>query len=467
MNKMRKDLSLLQIQLISLGSFIGSCYFLTIGDSISHLGIITLIALLLGGFIVWSIAQAMVELSVSMPREGSFVSQAKELIGSPWAASVGWSYWINWCAYVPSEMLAGAFIMNQFFPAISTMWWTIYLAIIISIVNLSQVKNFGKVEAFLSLIKIGSIFIFCVAGILIWLGVVGKYQKFGGHFLGLEYFKNQNEITSITPLAIIVILQRIILILVNYQGTEIVTLSASEQKNPKQNIPLAIRSVSYRIIGLYLIPVLLVLMIMPYQEASALNKPVFEVALERYGLVWPSVFFSMIVIIAAISCANSGIYGAVRVIYSLSLENLAPAFLSKLNRNQVPSWAAYITLITCWSFVFLFMFAQGTLLYKGLLAVSGFTGAICWISITWSQLRFRKRWINRGKTINELVFAAPGFPYLSYFILWTQIACLIFVVFDPELRDGLYVGLPAVLIPFVVFYIRDEILNRKFIYKGV
>ncbi|MEK7743960.1 MAG: amino acid permease, partial [Elusimicrobiota bacterium] len=95
--RLRRNLSAFQVQLISLGGIIGSAYFLGIGGTVAELGPAVVPAFLLGGFIVWLVARAMGELCVEMPREGSFVSCSRELIGGEWAAGVGWSYWLNWC----------------------------------------------------------------------------------------------------------------------------------------------------------------------------------------------------------------------------------------------------------------------------------------------------------------------------------------------------------------------------------
>lgn len=452
---LKRGLSSLHIQMISLGGIIGSSYFLGIGDSILNLGVSTLYALILGGFIVWLVANAMGELCVALPRTGGFVSHARELVGRPWAAAVGWSYWVNWCAYVPSEMIAGGLILHMFFPAIGTMYWAILVGLVISYINLSDVKNFGKIESFLALMKIAAILFFCVMAALIWFGVIGSSPEAKG-ILGLQNVAGpEHDYSKLLPLGLIVIFQRMVMVLVNFQGTEIIALSAAETANPEHSIPLAIKSVSLRIIAAFVVPVALVLLILPHTEAS-IERSVFVTALERYGFGWASVFFSIVVLGAAVSCANSGLYGAIRALYSLSREGLAPAQFSRVNAHFVPSWATYVTVGLCWLFVPLFVFFEGSSLYQWLLAVSGFSGAICWISISWCQLRFRKQFLASGRKSSDLLYAAPGFPYLSYVAIWVQIASLAFVAFDADLRGCLYLGVPCVLGPMLWVYFWDK-----------
>ena len=159
---LQRGLNAVYVQLISLGGIIGSCYFLGIGYTVAEVGPGTALSLLLGGAIVWLVANGMGELCVAIPRSGSFVSFAREMVGRPWAAGVGWSYWFNWCAYVPSEMIAGGIIMHRFVPSVPVVWWAIAFGGVITYINLSNVKNFGNIESGLALIKIAAIIMFCV-----------------------------------------------------------------------------------------------------------------------------------------------------------------------------------------------------------------------------------------------------------------------------------------------------------------
>jgi amino acid transporter, AAT family len=439
---LRRGLNAVHVQLISLGGIIGSCYFLGIGYNVAQVGPATALALMLGGLIVWLVANGMGELCVALPRAGSFVSFAREMVGRPWAAGVGWSYWFNWCAYVPSEMIAGGIIMNHFLPQLPVMFWAMVFGGVITFVNLGHVKAFGNIESALALIKIAAIIMFCVIGVLIWSGSIGPQRQ----FLGTRYLTGGHGLAGLFPAGVPAALLTMVMILVNYQGTEIVAISAAETKNPEKNIPTAIRNVAYRIVAIFVVPVIILVSILPHKEAG-LEDSVFAHALTRYGMSWVGGVFSFVVLTAALSCANSGLYGTIRSIYSLSREGLAPAWLSKLNRHGVPARATLLTIGVCWAFVPLFLVFQKSAFYTWLLSVSGFTGAVCWISISWCQLRFRKRILARGYTSRDLVFAAPAFPYLSYFAIWVQIGCLVAVALNRQLRSCLVMGIPAVLIP--------------------
>ena len=138
---------------------------------------------------------------------------------------------------------------------------------------------------------------------------------------------------------LLIIITMMIWTLVNFQGSEIVGLSASETQNPEKNIPAACRKVAFRIILIYIIPVFLLTIVFPYAQMGiqsvaddAANYSIFAVVLKQYGLGSLASVFTLVTLIAAFSCANSGFYGTVRTVYGLSVEGLAPKFLSKLNK---------------------------------------------------------------------------------------------------------------------------------------
>ena len=114
--KMNRGLKNRQLQLMSLGGVIGSGYFLGTGYVLEKAGPAALVSYLLGGMIVMCVMLCLAELAVEKPVSGSFVTYAKEHISPTWACGVGWAYWLNWVAYVPSEMIAAGSIMHKFVP---------------------------------------------------------------------------------------------------------------------------------------------------------------------------------------------------------------------------------------------------------------------------------------------------------------------------------------------------------------
>jgi AAT family amino acid transporter len=91
----------------------------------------------------------------------------------------------------------------------------------------------------------------------------------------------------------LIIITFMIWTLVNFQGSEIVGLSAAETQDPEKNVPAACRKVAFRIIMIYLIPVFVLTLIVPYAEAG-LDESIFSYTLGTYGLKWAASLFTLV-----------------------------------------------------------------------------------------------------------------------------------------------------------------------------
>lgn len=445
-SKMNRGLKNRHLQLISLGGVIGSGYFLGTGYVLEKAGPAAILAYLLGGVIVLCVMLCLAELAVEKPVSGSFVTYAREHISPTWACGVGWAYWTTWVAYVPSEMIAAGIIMNNFIPEVSQLWWAVFFGLLVTILNLFHVDKFGESEFWLSLIKIIALVAFSIVAGLICLGLIGDQGYIGTKvLLGSGGF---------APNGYWSIVLTMVIILVNFQGTEIIGLAAGECEKPEKSIPIAVRNVTWRIIALYIIPISLLISILPWDKAG-LDESVFAAAVTQYGLSGFGAFFAFVILTAAISCSNSGLYGAARALHALARMDMAPSTLGHINKNGMPSRSILVSICACWAVILLYSFDPDSALYTYLLAVSGFTGAIAWISICWSEYRSRKRKIAEG-TEGALRYKTPFFPYVTLFGIWAQVFCLVVMVFEPDLREALYAGVPMLVFPMAWYRLRQH-----------
>lgn len=450
---MNRGLKNRHLQLISLGGIIGSGYFLGTGYVLEKAGPAAILSYLLGGAIVLCVMLCLAELAVAEPIAGSFVTYARKYIGPTWACGVGWTYWMTWVSYVPSEMIAAGIIMNNFVPQISQLWWAVLFGLLVTVINLFHVDKFGESEFWLAIIKIIALIAFSIVGFLIVLGIVGDAGYLGTSiFLGSGGFAPHGYWSIILTMTII---------LVNFQGTEIIGLAAGECKNPEKSIPMAVRNVTWRIIALYIVPISILISILPWEKAG-LDDSVFAVAMAGYGFEGFSALFAFVVLTAALSCSNSGLYGTSRAMYSLATLGMAPKCFAELNGNGMPKNAVLVSIVSCWFIILLYSFDASAAVYTYLLALSGFTGAIAWISICWSQYRFRRQAVSDG-TFALLKYKTPLFPYVTLFGIWAQVFCLVVLAFEPDLRESLLVGVPFLIVPMAVYKIRQWKLRRALV----
>jgi AAT family amino acid transporter len=442
----RRGLKDRHVQMIALGGIIGSGYFLGTGAVVNDVGPSVFIAYMLGGLIIYLTMLCMGELAVAIPISGSFITYTADFISPTVACGVGWSYWISWVAYIPAECIAGGIIM-QHFTGINGYVWAVCFGLLITYINIAKVGTFGEIEFWLAIVKIAALMGFVALAILIFFGIIHGPQPAG--IIGTRFIYDQG---GLFPNGGMALLTAMVLLLVNYQGSEIIGLAAGESINPARMIPRAIRTVTFRILFIYIIPVFCLVLIFPWQKAGLANS-VFSDALDFYGLRWAGAVTSFVTLTATLSCSNSGVYGIVRSLSALARNGMAPQKLAKLNRNAVPQNAGVVTLISIWLLLAVSYFFGQSMLYIALLLVSGFTGAIAWISLCWAQINFRKRLYKAGYTTDDLSYKTPGSPYTGIAAIVLMVLCLIFLALnkDPTYKMAFIMGTVSLLVPMIVY----------------
>ena len=423
-----------QVAFIGIGGVIGSCYFLGIGSCLSSMGPGVIIAFLVTGVIVYGTMISYSELLVNVPRTGSFVAYTSEFLTPTISTGFGWAFWFNWVCYVPSEAIAVSTVLTSLMGTDSSVT---YIAIAlgamaaITIINLCAVDIFAKIEAGLAITKVIVIIAFVIAAFGIWVGLWGQSDEYTGFLAGVVNFSGTMSFgAKVFPLGIMAILVNMTVVLVTFQGTEIVGLAAAESQNPEESVPKACKSVTYRIALLYILPLILVILVYPYELASDAN-PVFADIMNFYGIEWLGFVFSAVVLVAAFSCANTGFYGTVRCMYGLSIEGLAPKFLSKVTKSGNPRASVLWTLLFMWIVLVLGLISEVTgfmtSLYTSLLSLSGFTGTLAWVGIILSQISFRKKLKKNGYDPETCLKARvkKGQSWVPVFAVIAQLICLI------------------------------------------
>ena len=473
-----------QVAFIGLGGVIGSCYFLGVGWCIQVMGPAVFLAFLIVGVIVFGLMIAYAELLVNLPRSGSFVAYTHEFLGPTLSVGMGWSFWFNWVCYCPSEAIAVSYALQALTGNTSPIAYVAFAVgtmLALTIINCCAVDIFAKIESGLAITKVCVIILFILVAFGIWVGlwgnpdggltnVAGEHIKDG--FLGtsVNFGSGVGFYGDVFPNGFGICVVLMVVVLVTFQGTEIVGLAAAESQNPDESVPKACRSVTYRIVLLYLLPILLVLLIFPTELATD-ERPVFADVMTAYGLTPLAYVFLAVVLVAAFSCANTGFYGTVRCMYGLSVEGLAPKFLSRLSKQAAPRNAVLFTLAFMWVVLIIGLVSEltGALsnLYGSLLSMSGFTGTLAWVGIIMSQKRFRSKLKKNGYDPETCLKARvkPGLSWVPWFAMIAQLICLIMLAFgdiiDPEGNAGgglviFCIATSAVVIPMIVYWIQRK-----------
>lgn len=466
-----------QVAFIGLGGVIGSCYFLGVGWTIQVMGPSVFFAFALVGLIVFGLMISYAELLVNLPRKGTFVAYTNEFLGPTLSVGMGWSFWFNWVCYCPSEAIAVSYALQAITGINSPVAYVAFALgtmAALTIINMAAVDIFAKIESGLAITKVIIIILFVLVAFGIWIGLWGSPQgelvgrvEDGFKGMGVNFGDGAGLYHDLFPNGFGVVLVLMTVVLVTFQGTEIVGLSAAESQNPDVAVPRACRSVTYRIVGLYLVPILLVILIFP-TAMSTDARPVFADVMSNYGFGGLSYVFLAVVMVAAFSCGNTGFYGTVRCMYGLSVEGLAPKFLSRLSKNAAPQRAVLFTLLFMWAVLVIGLVSEltGALsnLYGSLLSMSGFTGTLAWVGIIASQKRMRVRLKRNGYDPDKVLKAKVSkyMGWIPWFAMIAQLACLVMLglgdILDPEGNAGggviiFSVATAAVVIPMIVYKI--------------
>lgn len=459
----RRALKLRHVQLIALGGIIGSGFFLSTGAVVSQVGPSVFLAYILGGIIIYLTMLCMGELAVAIPISGSFINYTADFISPSFACGVGWSYWLSWVVYIPAECLAGGIIM-QYFTGMDSYIWALCIGCVVTCINFAKVGTFGEIEFWLALIKIASLLGFIILSIFIFIGFI--HGPHPAQLIGMRYILHHG---GMFPNGVVPFFTAMVLLLVNYQGSEIVGLAAGESVDPARMIPFAIRNVSLRIVFIYIMPVLCLVLIYPWEKAN-LDNSVFADALNFYGLKWAGAVTSFVTLTSALSCSNSGIFGIVRALHALAKNGMAPKILGQLNRNAVPQNAGIVTLVSIWFVLLCSYFFAHTALYISLLLISGFTGAIAWISLCWAQINFRRRLYQAGYTTADLSYSTPWSPYTGYIAVVLMLICLVCLFFSDDITYKLafIIGIVTLALPILIYHFlglkryRHQLLNNPY-----
>ncbi|EIT84718.1 Amino acid ABC transporter, permease protein [Fictibacillus macauensis ZFHKF-1] len=431
--ELRRNLQARHLFMISLGGIIGTGLFVSSGQTVYNAGPIgAIIAYIVGGFIMYLTMLCLGELSVAMPVAGSFQTYTTKFIGPGTGFAVGWLYWFGWAMTVALEFFSAAALMERWFPNVPTWIWCMGFAVIMFGLNALSAKAFGEAEFWFSSIKVTAIILFILLGLGAMFGVVNMS---GGHaapgfsnFVAEGWFPHGFGAVFITMLAVNF----------SFQGTELIGIAAGESKNPEVTIPKSIRQTVWRTLLFFVLAIGIVSALLPLTEAKEVGSPFVEV-FDRIGVPYAADIMNFVVLTALLSVANSGLYAATRMLFSLSKEGMASPKLGKLNKRGIPMNALYITLgIALLSL--LSAFFKNQTVFNWLLSVAGIGAQVGWIAITASQLAFRRKYVKDGGKVADLKFKTPFYPFLPAVALILNLGVLVSMGFNEEQRLGLYLG---------------------------
>ncbi|EMU5957794.1 amino acid permease [Listeria monocytogenes] len=465
--EIRRDLKTRHLSMIAIGGSIGTGLFLASGNAIHTAGPGgALVAYVAIGIMVYFLMTSLGEMATYMPVSGSFSTYASRFVDPAFGFALGWNYWFNWAITLAVDISTAAIIVQFWLPNTPAWLWSAIFLILIFGLNALSVKAYGESEYWFSIIKVATVIIFLIIGVLTIVGILGgEVIGFSNFTAGDAPFKG----------GFFAILGTFLIAGFSFQGTEMVGIAAGESATPETSVPKAIKQVFWRILLFYIFAIFIIGMIIPYTNPNLLSAEATDVAIspftlvfEKAGLAFAASVMNAVILTSVLSAGNSGLYASTRMLWAMARDKKAPKFLGKVNRRGIPMAALIVTTIVGAMTFITTLTENGTVIYTWLLSASGLTGFIAWVGIAISHYRFRKAFIKQGHDLSELKYKAKFFPFGPILAL---VLCILVIVgqdyaafLKPEFTNpawwqkiGIsYIGLPI----FLVFWLSFKFTNK-------
>ncbi len=427
--KVEKQLSAMGLMWIGLGGIIGSSFFLASGLPISYAGPGVVFAYLLGGLLTVQIAGALTSLSVSHPVSGSFKVYAEEILGPFMGFYVGWTFWIAAVLSIGSETIAMAIFSKLWFPNAPVWLLTIVYSAIVIALNAFGLKNFGKIETIMSFIKVLALVLFIIIGIAAILGIF-----YTPHPVGIKTLLDNG---GLFPKGLRGLLQSMLIVIFSYAGIGVVAMASSEVKNPRRDIPKAMQLLLLVLILLYVVSILTVVCLIPWNTISIKQSP-FIAALESINIpFFAASIMNAVVLVASFSVMTGSYFSAIMMLVSLGNSHQAPAFVSKQSKNGVFYGSIILTAIGLVAII-ITSYILPSKIYNYLISASAYFSFFSLGTILVCFLRWRKTVANQEIYKSPLAFGAPWSTVITLAII---LVLFIFSLSVIDQRMGFYFAL--------------------------
>lgn len=419
---LKRTLQARHIQMIAIGGAIGVGLFLGSGEAIAMAGPSLIVAYAFAGAMLMLMMRALGELILHRPVSGSFVVYAKEFIG-PWAGyATGWAYWLMWVSIVMAEVTAiGIYV--QYWWAGFPQWIPAIVALLLVLAgNLVAVRVFGELEFWFSMVKVVTILGLIVIGVFVLVTKAGDL----GDTASLSNLWNDG---GLFPTGLSGTLSALLVVVFAFLGVELVGVTAGETENPERSIPRAVRQITARILIFYIGTMLVIMALMPWDEISPTASP-FVTVFSAVGIPAAGSIVTVVVIVSALSSANSGIFSCGRMLLNLSYHGHAPTRLRAVT-SGVPRAGIWVSVIVMSLGVILNVIIPAEA-FLAITSVAALAGLWTWSMIMFSHLGYRRR--VRAGDLPEVSFRLPGSPWTNYVFLAFVAMTAIMAALSPAQR---------------------------------
>lgn len=448
--QLKRTMTAGQMEMISLGGAIGVGLFMGSTSTIKWTGPSVLLAYMFVGLILYIVMRALGEMLYINPGIGSFADYATEYV-HPLAGYL--AMWANVFEYIVvgmSEVVAATEYLKYWWPNISALWSGIIIIAFLLLANLASAKAYASLEFWFAMIKVITIILMIILGFIVIFFGVGN----GGHPTG---FSNLWSHGGFFTGGIKGFFFSMSIIVGSYEGIELLGISAGEVANPQEAIVKSVKSVLFRILIFYVGAIFVIVTIYPWDKLDSLGSP-FVTTFAKVGITAAASIINFVVLTAALSGANSGIYSSSRMLFKLSHDHEAPGIFKHISKRIVPDRAIMgISAGIFIGFVLNVIASQfnhsASDLFVIVFSSSVLPGMIPWFVILLAELRFRR---HNKEAMQDHPFKLPLYPFSNYFAFAMLIMIVIFMFINPDTRISVIAGALVLIVATIVYLVRHK-----------
>lgn len=447
--QLQRELNNRHIQLIAIGGAIGTGLFLGSGQTISLTGPSLLFTYMLIGIVLFAFMRALGELLLSNSKFNSFVDIANEYLGPFGGFVIGWTYWVCWIVSSMSDLTAMGQYFAYWYPQVPHWLTVLFIVLLLISFNLLGARLFGELEFWFSIIKVVTIITMVIVGlVLIFLSFKTEY----GH----ASFGNLIHHGGMFPHGAAGFLMSFQIAVYSFIGIELIGVTAGETKNPEKTIPKAINNVPIRILLFYIGGLLVIMTVIPWFKVDPDSSP-FVKLFTLIGVPFAAGIVNFVVLTAAASATNSGIYSNSRILFGLAKQGLGPKVLTKTNSNGVPYLSMLVSSITLLIAALLnFVFPDAIKLFIYVTTLSTVLFLVVWGMIIVSYIAYVKK---NPEQHQSSAFKLWGGKIIAYIVLSFFIFIFILLFFSKDTRVAIFIS-PLWFI-FLFFYYKKYKNNAE------
>ncbi|WP_170999546.1 amino acid permease [Paucilactobacillus kaifaensis] len=437
-----------QMEMISLGGAIGVGLFMGSSSTIKWTGPSVLLAYMFVGLILYVVMRALGEMIYVNPGTGSFADYATQYVHPLAGYLAKWANVFEYIVVGMSEVVAATEYLKYWWGDVSPFIAGIVIILFLVLANLASAKAYGSLEFWFAMIKVITIIMMIILGFMVILFGFGN----GGHPLGFSNLWSHGGFFTggfkgfFFSMSIIV---------GSYQGIELLGISAGEVANPQQAIVKSVKSVLFRILIFYVGAIFVIVTIYPWNQLSSIGSP-FVSTFAKVGITAAASVINFVVLTAALSGANSGIYSSSRMLFKLAHEGDAPKLFGRLSKRVVPDAAIMGIsggiLIGFIIDILATIYSKSTTnMFVVVFSSSVLPGMIPWFVILLAEFRFRQ---NNSDLMVSHPFKLPLYPYSNYFAFIMLIVIVVFMFINPDTRISVIVGAAVLVVATLVYLLR-------------